>query len=233
MPLSPRNFLQYSQVLDNFPLSVRNIIYAKSEYRDFKKGEYVFRDGDLGPYYMGGVMSGRLRVAVKSREGKELLITLIEKGELFGEMSMFDEMPRVVDVMADAPSTVMIIKREDFIPHMLTCHEAILSLFKITCRRMRMYVHTVELLALQNVKQKLGRHLLHLAQDYGDVENGVMVIDAQLSQSDIGLQLGVSRESVNKHINAFVEQGFLSYSNESIILRDAEGLKKFITTPDV
>ena len=175
-------------------------------------------------------MSGRLRVAVKSREGKELLITLIEKGELFGEMSMFDEMPRVVDVMADAPSTVMIMKRDDFIPHMLTCPDAILNLFKITCRRMRLYVHTVELLALQNVKQKLGRHLLHLAQDYGAEENGVIVIDAQLSQGDIGLQLGVTRESVNKQMSAFIDEGFLTYRGENIILRDIEGLKKSISS---
>jgi len=228
MPLPPRKSLQYAQVLDCFPLSVRNSIYAKSEYRDLKKGEYVFRDGDEGPYFLGALMSGRLRVEIKSREGKAFLLTMIEKGELFGEMSVFDELPRAVDIVADDNSTVMIIKRDDFIPLILTCPEAILNLFTIACRRKRGYVRMVELLALQNVKQKLGRHLLHLAQDYGKKDGDTVVINARLSQADIGLQLGITRESVNKNLNAFAEKGFVSYTNETITLLDVKGLKQCI-----
>ncbi len=231
MPLPPRSSLQYSKVLDCFPLQVRNAIYAKSEYRDYKKGDYVFRDGDEGPYFIGAVMSGRLRVEIKNREGGSILATLIEKGELFGEMSVFDGLPRAHDIVAEEPSTVMCIMGDDFIPQMLTCPEAILGLFKISCRRKRHYVRMVELLALQNVKQKLGRHLLHLAQDYGTTENGVVVINARLNQGDIGLQLGISRESVNKNMNAFAEQGLLTYSNETIRLLDVKGLKNAIYPP--
>jgi len=228
MPLPSRKSLQYSQVLDCFPLAVRNAIYAKSEYRDLKKGDYIFRDGDEGPYFLGALMSGRMRVEIKSREGKAFLLTMIEKGELFGEMSVFDELPRAVDIVADVHSTVMIIKRDDFIPMVLTCPEAILNLFKIACRRKRVYVRRVELLALQNVKQKLGRHLLHLAQDYGKEEGSSVVINARLSQADMGQQLGITRESVNKNLNAFAKKGLISYTNETITLLDVRGLKQCI-----
>ncbi len=233
MPVPPRSSLQYREVLDKFPLHIRNAIYAKSEYRNYKKGEYVFRDGEDGPFNIGCVMSGRLRILIKSREGKELLPSLIEKGEIFGEMSAFDGMPRAVDVVADEPSTVMVLKYDDFVPLLLACPEAALAMLRITCRRMRTYVRTVELIALQNVKQKLVRHLLHLAQDYGArMDDGSIVIDSRLSQSDIGLQIGISRESVNKHLNSLAEAGFLAHGGESITLCDVEGLKQTISVAD-
>jgi CRP-like cAMP-binding protein len=228
MPLGPRKFLQYSQVLDCFPPAVRKAIYAKAEYRTYKKGEYIFHDGEPGPYFLAGVMSGRLRVNIRSREGKTLIATMIEKGELFGEMSVFDDLPRAHDVVAETESTVMKIMATNFIPQMLACPDATLALFRIASRRKRHYVRMVELLALQNVKQKLGRHLLHLAQDYGTEKNGAIVIKARLSQADIGSQLGITRESVNKNLNAFADLGLLAYKNETITLLDPKGLKEAI-----
>jgi len=233
MSLSPRKFLQYSQALEAFPLNVRNAIYARSEYRDYKNGDYIFRSGDEGPYFMAGVMSGRLRMGVRSQEGKEMLFTMVEKGEVFGEMSVLDELPRAVDVMATTDTTLMIMKRDDLLPHLRTCPEAMLSLFRITCYRMRLYIHTMELLALQNVTKKLGRYLLRLGRDYGVEKDGTLVISSHLSQADIGLQLGVSRESINKQLNTFAEQGFLRHSSDEIVLCDIEGLKRSIAAVGV
>jgi CRP-like cAMP-binding protein len=173
-------------------------------------------------------MSGRLRASVTSREGREFLISTIEKGEMFGEMSMFDQMPRPVDIAAESDCTIMILQQEDFIPHLLACPEAIMNLFKLNSRRMRAYVRRMELLALQTVQQKLGRHLIHMARDFGSEADGKIVINLRQTQSDIGLQLGVSRESVNKQINAFVEQGLILYNGESVTLCDVEGLKRTI-----
>lgn len=228
MPLPSRSFLQHSILFECFPPSVRNAIYANSEYRSYKKGDYVFHDGDEGPYFMGAVMSGRLRIEIRTREGKSLIVCMVEKGEIFGELSVFDELPRVVDMIVEEDSTIMIIKREDFLPHLMNCPEAILNLFKVSCRRRRMYVRMIELLALQTVKQKLARYLLQSVQDYGTVKGNATVINSRLSQADIGAQLGITRESVNKNLNAFAEQGLLVFDNETITLLDIRGLKDAI-----
>jgi CRP/FNR family transcriptional regulator len=228
MTLPPRECLQYNEILGHFPLVVRNAIYAKSEYRSYKKGDFIYHDGDKGPFFMGCLMSGRLRASVRSREGKEFLLSMIEKGEIFGEMSMFDQMPRPLDIIAENDCTIMILQQGDFLPHLMACPEAIMSLFKLNSRRMRAYVRRMELLALQGVKQKLGRHLIHLARDFGHTVDNTIVIDARQTQADIGLQLGVSRESVNKQINSFVEEGMISYNGENIILHDIETLKRAI-----
>ncbi|MGB9154762.1 MAG: Crp/Fnr family transcriptional regulator, partial [Alphaproteobacteria bacterium] len=192
MTLPSRECLQYTQILDLFPLAVRNAIYAKSEHRAYKKGDFVYHDGDQGPFFMGCLISGRLRASVTSREGKEFLLSMIEKGEMFGEMSMFDQMSRPVDIIAESDCSVMILQPEDFLPHLLACPGAVMNLFKLNGHRMRAYVRRIELLALQTVKQKLGRHLIHLSRDFGRVVDDTIIIDVRQTQADIGLQLGVS-----------------------------------------
>ncbi|MDR3450828.1 MAG: Crp/Fnr family transcriptional regulator [Alphaproteobacteria bacterium] len=227
MRASSRKFLQYGKIFELFPLALRNTIYAKAEYREIHPGDYVFRVGEEGPF-MACLASGRLRMSVTSREGKELLITMVEKGELVGEMSILDDKPRAVDVMAETDCTLMIVKRDDFLPILRTCPDAMIALIRITCYRMRRYLHTMELIALQDLPVRLGRYLWRLALDYGVEKDGEIVIAARLSQAEIGKQLAVSRESVNKQLHHFASLGLLSLKGTTITLHDVEGLKRAI-----
>jgi CRP/FNR family cyclic AMP-dependent transcriptional regulator len=227
MHSAPRKFLQYNQVFEHFPLNIRNAIYAKAEYKQFRPGDYVFKVGDDGQF-MAGVMSGRLRMSMKSLEGKEMLITMVNRGELFGEMSILDEMPRAVDVIAETDCTLIVIKHDDFIPLLRASPDAMLALIRVTCYRMRRYLHVMELIALQSLPVRLGHYLLRLAHDYGTEKDGKIVISANMSQATIGQHVAISRESVNKQLHDFAEKGLLSLSGSDIVLNDVEGLKKAI-----
>jgi len=226
--LGPRKFLQYKEVFELFPLNHRNAIYAGAKYLDVAQGEYIFKAGDDGQF-MAGVISGRLRMSVKSHEGKEMLVTMVDKGELCGEMSILDGLPRAVDVTAETDCALIIINRDDFLPLLRLCPDAMLSLIRITCHRMRLYLKTMELIGLQNLPVRLGMHLLQLAEDYGTEREGKMVIAAHMNQTVIGQQLAVSRESINKQLHDFSDKGFLCLDGSDIILTDIEGLKKAIT----
>jgi CRP/FNR family transcriptional regulator, cyclic AMP receptor protein len=232
MSIPPRAVLQYDRILDMLPLQVRNRIYANAEIRSYKKGDYVYHENDKGPYYLGCLKWGRLRASVTSHEGKEFLLAMVEKGEMFGEMSVFDSSPRPLDMIAEQESAVMILQGEDIYPHLLASPEAIKQLLTLSGRRMRAYLRRMELLALQTVKQKLGRHLIHSARDFGrdPDEKGYILIDRPQNQADIGLLLGVSRESINKQIQAFVAAGLILYDSERITLCDVEALKKAIAS---
>ena len=228
MAQSQRKNLLFSNIFDCFPVNVRNAVYAKAEYRDYAKGEWVFRTGEQGTF-IAGVVSGRLRMGIKSLEGKEMLITMVNRGEIFGEMSILDDMPRAVDVFAETECRLMIIKRDDFIPLLKTYPEAILSLIRVTCHRMRRYLYIMELIALQSVPVRLAEYLLRLAEDYGIEHNGNVVIRSGMNQAAIGQHIAVSREGVNKQLHIFADKGLLSLKGNEITLHDIDGLKKFIS----
>jgi CRP/FNR family cyclic AMP-dependent transcriptional regulator len=228
MPTSPRKLLQYNELFELFPPQVRQALYATAYPKTYQAGEYVFRNGDEGPYFMAAVMSGRLRMGEHSLEGKEMLIAMVEKGEIFGEMSVFDNMPRAVDVVAETDCTCLIIKRDDFLPLVSSFPEVLLGIMKIMCHRMRLYAHTLELIALQNLPARLARYLLRLAKEYGVEENGKIRIQAGLSQADIGQQLATTRESINKQLKVFVSKGYITVDGDTIALTDVRGLKELL-----
>lgn len=225
---SPRKVLQYNQILELLPLRQRNALYAKSKYLDVKREDYVYRRKDKGDY-MIGVMSGRLRLSLSSPEGKEILLTMIDRGEMVGEMSMIDGLPRATDLIADVDSTLIILQRDDFLPVLMSCPEAMLRMMRTDCDRRRRYMHMIELLSLQSAPTKVARYILRLARDYGIAkEDGSVHIEARLSQIDMAHQLACSRESVNKQLAALVERGSLTLDGDVIILNDLEAFKRIV-----
>jgi hypothetical protein len=225
---SPRQLLQYSQVLELFPLALRNRIYAGAEYRDFKPNVHLIKRGDEGTF-MVGVMSGRMRMSVRSAEGKEMLITMVDRGELVGEMSVIDEQPRAIDVVTETDCTLMIIKREEFISVLRSSPEAMMGLLKMTCHRMRYYLNTMELISLQKLPVRLGHYLLQLAHDYGTDYEGKIIISAPFNQMDIAHHLACTRESINKQLSAFIDKGLVALDGSNIIILNAQKLKEAIS----
>ncbi len=232
MPLPARRLLQYKELFELFPVGVRNTVYSMAEPKTVRAGEYVFHNGDEGPFYMAAVMSGRLRMSVHSLEGKEMLITMVEPGEIFGEMSLLDNSHRAVDVIAEVDCTLLIIWQEDFMP-VLTQHPPVmLSIMRMMCHRMRLYAHTLELIALQSLPAKFVRYLLRLSRDYGIEKDGKIIIRANLSQAEMGNQLATSRESINKQLRIFITRGYIAMDGDDIVLLDIPALKKEILPED-
>jgi len=220
-----RKPLQYKNVLEQFPLRLRNEIYAKAKYHEFRHDDYIYRRNDES-HFMVGVMSGRLRLSLSSSEDKEVLVTMVERGELVGEMSVIDELPRATDLIADVDSTLIIIEREDFLPILMSSPEAMLQMMQTDCHRRRRYLNTIELMALQSAPVKVTCYLLRLARDYGSEQEGQVRINAHLSQADMARQLACSRESVNKQLASLVERKLVTLDGDTIILNDVECLHR-------
>src|ERR1700733_5428351 len=139
-----------------------------------------------------------------------------------------DGWPRTADAHAEDETTLMIIRHQDFIPALMANPEAMFGIIKMLCHRLRLFIDTIDLIALQNLPVRLARYLLRLAGEYGTVdESGQIVIRSGLNQSAIGQQLATSRESINKQLKTFAGQNLISIRGEEIIITDPEGLWNF------
>jgi CRP-like cAMP-binding protein len=219
--------LQYANVFDLLPLRLRNELRAKAKYQDFKRDAYVYRRGEDGDFLVA-VMSGRLRLCLSSPDGKEILFSMIERGEMVGEVSVIDEKPRATDLIVDADSTLMIIYRKDFIPLLMSSPEAMISMMRTDFNWLRRYIHTIELTALQDVPLKFVHYLLGLARDYGEEKDGKIHVQAHLSQKEMAQQIGCSRESVNKQLAALIEKKLVMLAGDTIIINDIQTLSNSV-----
>jgi CRP-like cAMP-binding protein len=226
-PLSTQNLadrLQYDEFFSLFSTPIRAEILSKAVYKTYAAGETVYYRGDQ-EVFMGVVMQGRLRMSMNASDGRGMLIGLVEDGEVFGETSLLDGLPRTTTAEADTETRLMIIKREDFIPALQAQPEAMLGVIKMLCHRLRIYLDTIDMIALRNLTRRLARHLLRLASEYGVEEGGHIIIRAGLNQTALGQQLAASRESINKQLKDFAAQNLISAKGSEITLIDVEGLE--------
>ena len=84
-----------------------------SMMRRFPRGQSVVCAGDR-PDYVYLVLTGSLKVVVSDEDGREVILSILGQGELFGEMGMFDERPRSASVIAVVPADLVLISKQDF-----------------------------------------------------------------------------------------------------------------------
>jgi hypothetical protein len=83
-------------------------VIEAAEDRAFQRGDVIFTEGDESTELFV-VTSGRVAIANKSVDGRESMVALMERGDLFGEMPLFDGLTCSAEARALEASDVMAI----------------------------------------------------------------------------------------------------------------------------
>jgi CRP/FNR family transcriptional regulator, cyclic AMP receptor protein len=185
--------------------------------------QVVFHEGDAGDRLLV-VLEGRVKVSLTSPEGKEAILSLLEAGQLIGEMSLLDGGSRSATITAMEPSRFLVIWRKDFLAFLENRPRVALALLQALSLRLRATNDMVGNLSFLNLPARLARILLNLGQQYGKHTGEGIVIGLKLSQEELGNLVGVSRESVNRQVRLWVETGVLDYAHGILILKNSDAL---------
>lgn len=192
-------------------LSLSKPVTVKARSQVCRKGE----PGDA--LYI--VIAGKLKVSAHSEDGREAILAILEDGETFGEMSMLDGRPRSANVAAVEDSELLVIRRRDFIQYLEHYPKVSISLLGTLCERLRLMDGLMEDMRFLDIRSRLAKTLSRLALQHGrTMENGSIRIDIRLSQEDLGNLICATRESVNKHLKAWEDEGVLSVSQNSFVI---------------
>jgi CRP-like cAMP-binding protein len=179
----------------------------------------LFARGDPGGQ-MIAVVSGRVRISLTGPDGHELILNVIEAGQLFGEIAMLDGRDRTADATVLEASELLTIDRRDFLPFLGRQPEVAVRLLLTLCQRMRRTTDQIEDIFLLPVTARLAKKLLEMATLHGQAGPDGVRIGARLSQRELGGMLGVSRESINKHLGAWQKAGLVRLENGAITVCD-------------
>jgi len=185
----------------------------------------LFARGDPGGQ-MIAVISGRVRISLTGPDGHELILNVIEAGQLFGEIAMLDGRDRTADATIVEPAELLIIDRRDFLPFLARHSELAVRLLLTLCERMRTTTDQIEDIFLLPVTARLAKKLLQMAAAHGQPGAGGVKIGARLSQRELGGMLGVSRESINKHLAAWQKAGLVTVEGGAITLLDRDEMTR-------
>ena len=90
-------------------------IASLARERKFKKGEKMIQEEESDCQALYLIVEGEATVSILLSEGREVILSLLTKGDFFGEMSLLDGKPRSASVRAERDSLVVMIRRNDLL----------------------------------------------------------------------------------------------------------------------
>ena len=220
----------------------------------FDAGDVIFQQGDAG-HALYLIETGKVRIFVQNEEGQELSVNVCGAGEVFGEMSVIDELPRSASAAAMEPTVLLRLTRERFREHLRRTPQLALAFMKALTGLLRRSTRELDSVTLATVPTRLARKLIELADRHGQPEPGgapsragrsasksqsIKADDAllqpglspggvrvtlALTQSDLASMLGATRESVNKALSRFRQRGLIRWEQGQVVIVDVAGLR--------
>ena len=198
-----------------FPDDVLASVARVAMMRRFPRGQSVVRAGDRTDYVYF-VLTGSLKVVVSDEDGREVILSILGQGELFGEMGMFGEQPRSASVVAVVAADLVMISKQDFRQLMQENFEVAWRIMCNLAERLRNADRKIESLALMDVYGRVAGLLIEMAEDV----DGETVVVRKISKQDIAKMIGASREMVSRVMKDLGQQGLIEETSQGIILRD-------------
>jgi CRP/FNR family transcriptional regulator, cyclic AMP receptor protein len=224
-PMMRRQLLSKHFLMSAMPKPTLDELVKFTTVARFEPHHEIFSKGDPGDC-LYGILAGRVRIFSISAEGGEILLNVLESGELFGEIALLDGSTRTASAAAMEQTDLMRIHRNHFLPYIRANPDLLLSMLTLLCHRVRWSSSMIEDTAFLPVPVRLAKRLLVLGEHYR--QPGSQVISVPLSQHDLGSMIGVSRETTNKQLAIWRSAGIVETAPRAIIIRNSEALRELI-----
>jgi CRP-like cAMP-binding protein len=183
--------------------------------RRFPKAKTIVEEGELGDY-MYIIIEGRVKVTKLSGDGREKILEFLDVGDFFGEMSLFDEMPRSASVETLCDVRILALGRSDFLGLLSRSPDLALSVIQELTRRLRQVDDQASSLSFQRVKDRTMGLLVRLAKEESDSEGRLKT--PALTHQQIADMIGTSRETVTRAVKGLKEAGWLDQEGKCYLV---------------
>jgi CRP/FNR family cyclic AMP-dependent transcriptional regulator len=192
--------------------------------RRYRRGETIFSQGDPGDA-LHIILAGRVKIASPSDTGVEAILATLRPGEFFGSLALLDGAPRSASAVAVEPTETLILPRDRF-RALLDVSPAIRDhVFAELAGELRRLTNHVEELHFLDITGRLAARLARLAEEQGvPGEHGEIRIAGPITQGDLAAMVGSTRQSVNKLLGYFVDDGLIRMDRDALVVVDLPGL---------
>jgi CRP-like cAMP-binding protein len=191
---------------------------AAGTNRELQRNDVLFAENDE-PDDLFVVLSGRIAIANKSIDGRESMVALMERGDLFGEMALFDGLGRSAEARALEPSEVLAIPFGPLRDIYETRPALLWGVVKLLAGRLRNTDTALADSVFLDVTGRTAKRLLELA-------DGADEFTLPITQEELAGMVGASRERVNKAIASFIRLGWIGQSERRYRITNREELER-------
>ena len=223
LTMPERSHIEAGSWFSSLSAALRQAILSRSVVRRLPDGGLLSSRGAPADEWCG-VAKGAVRVSSVSLSGKQITLTYVEPGVWFGDISLFDGLPRTHDANAHGETTLLVVRKPDF-KELLSQHTELYdALLRLNCRRLRLMFDVVEDLNTRPLASRLAKQVLLLARSYGISQGEEIRIGLALAQEDLAQLLGASRQRVNQELKGFERGGAVRIEPTRLVVLSKEKL---------
>lgn len=186
--------------------------------------EELFHKGDAGGD-LCVIVRGRLKAFATGPDGDDIVFSYQDAGEVVGELAAFVQQERSASVEAVESSELLVLPRRDFLAVLKRHPEIAIRLLEVLARRVVRLSEFVEDTNFKPLSARLAKCLLGFAERWGEPTREGLRIPVTLRQGELGHLIGGTRESVNKHLRSWSEEGLLSFHDGEVIVKNRDALE--------
>lgn len=200
----------YGQVKDMF------------RWKSYQRGAVIvsYRDKSTDVYLVG---KGQVRSTMFSVLGREVIYQDLFEGEIFGELSALDGLPRSTSVVAVEPSEIGVMSSKDFVATIHRYPEVVDAVMLRLVSVIRMLTDRVYMYDALDVKDRIRREILHLARQHMTGSN-TAVIPHMPKHAEIANRIDTHREAVTRELNVLSRKGLIRRKKRELTVTDVAGL---------
>ena len=199
-------------------------VAATLRTRRFRRGEVVFHAGDPGDALFL-IMSGEVKISLPSETGDEAILASLRDGDVFGELALLDGAPRSATATALVAAEIVELPRTAFrelIANEPAVRDALLASLAGELRRLTMHVEEMHFLDMTG---RVAARLVRLTGEVGTLDpDGVIHLPSTLTQGELAAMVGSTRQTVNKLLGQFADDGLIRLDRAGIVIVDLQGL---------
>jgi CRP-like cAMP-binding protein len=171
------------------------------------------------------ILNGRLKAMTTSAEGDDIVFSIMGPGEVCGELALLGGGTRSATMVAHEDAELLVLDRRDFLPFLKKHPEAAIKLLEVLAKRLQRISALVEDTHFLNLPSRLAKKLLFLSKSYGVETGDGTRIDLRLSQTELGDLVATTRESINKQMRAWSEEGVVSMERGYVTIHTPDALE--------
>ncbi len=210
--------LAEAELFRGFSPEALRAVAELAERRQLRRNDVLFSQDDEA-HELFVVEKGRLAISNRSVDGRESVVALMERGDLFGEMGLFDRRGRSAGARALEASSVVAIPYDPLRQVLEDDPTLLWGIVELLARRLRSTDEALADAVFLDVTGRTAKRLLELA-------GGEDEFQLPVTQEELAGMVGASRERVNKAIASFIRLGWLDQRERRYRITDREQLTR-------
>ncbi|MGB0913638.1 MAG: Crp/Fnr family transcriptional regulator [Phaeobacter italicus] len=188
-------------------------------------GDTLFEQGDEGDA-LYAIIQGAVEFSVLALDGRKLTLEMMRRGELFGEITLFDPGARTATAIACEPTVLLRVRHADVLLQIRKQPELAVDMIHLAGQRMRWMGRQLNEQVFLPLPTRLARKILHLAP-----EAAASPCKLTLSQAELAEFVGATREAVSKILSSWKRDDVIQGARGGLVILDWEALSR-LAEPD-